>query len=41
MNIAERFREQSLRNGAVSSLPITLPELNLRVDDEERSYPNR
>ena len=37
-NIAKRFREQGLRDGAAGSLPITLPEVNLRVNDEERSY---
>lgn len=37
-NIAKRFREQGLRDGAAGSLPITLPEVNLRLNDEERSY---
>ena len=37
MNIAKRFRDQWLRNGATGSWPLTLPERNLNANDEERS----
>jgi len=37
MNIAKRFCEQGLRNGATGSWPLTLPERNLNANDEERS----
>jgi len=38
INIAERFLEQCLRNGAVGSPLITLPEPSPKANDEERSY---
>lgn len=38
MNLAKRFWEQAFQNGALGSEPITLPEPNLIVHDEERSY---
>lgn len=36
-NIAKRFCEQRLQNGAAGSLPITLPKPNLKAYEEERS----